>query len=226
MDSMYRLIRSRRKTLAIYITRDAEVEVRASMNMSMAYIDRFVISKKQWIEKAVSKREQVKASKEVFKLDYGHMLQFRGGQYPIVAGVVRRPCFDGDAFVLPPGLTATEIKKATIGIYTDEAKKYVSGRLEGFCARLGVSPTRVRITGAMTRWGSCSAKKNINISWRLMMASDEAIDYVIVHELAHLRELNHSPRFWALVDGVMPGHRSARAQLKELDEKQATQDWR
>ena len=90
---------------------------------------------------------------------------------------------------------------------------------------MGVAPTGIKITGAKTRWGSCSSKNSINFSWRLVMADDEIIDYVIVHELAHIKELNHSPRFWAVVEGTLPDYKSRRSRLKLLQKKLAAEDW-
>ena len=90
---------------------------------------------------------------------------------------------------------------------------------------MSVTPSAVRINGAKTRWGSCSGKKSINFSWRLIMASDDVIDYVVVHELAHLLELNHSARFWAVVEKILPDCRERRKQLRELQKRLATEDW-
>jgi len=90
---------------------------------------------------------------------------------------------------------------------------------------MGVSPAAVKINGAKTRWGSCSAKKSLNFSWRLIMADDAAIDYVVVHELAHMFEMNHSERFWAIVAGVLPDYKERRKRLKELQRRLNAENW-
>ena len=88
-----------------------------------------------------------------------------------------------------------------------------------------VSPAAVKINEAKGRWGSCSSKKSLNFSWRLMMAGESVIDYVVVHELAHLKEMNHSPRFWAEVGRVLPDYPGRRAKLKELQKLLSVEDW-
>ncbi|MDR2568929.1 MAG: M48 family metallopeptidase, partial [Oscillospiraceae bacterium] len=74
-------------------------------------------------------------------------------------------------------------------------------------------------------WGSCSAKKSLNFSWRLIMADEDVIDYVVVHELAHLIEMNHSVRFWAVVERVLPDYRERQKWLRELQRKLNVEDW-
>ena len=80
---------------------------------------------------------------------------------------------------------------------------------------MGLYPTQVRVTGAKTRFGSCSSQGHICFSWRLMQYPEEAIDYVVVHELAHLKHMNHSPAFHALVASVLPDHKQRRALLRK-----------
>jgi predicted metal-dependent hydrolase len=80
--------------------------------------------------------------------------------------------------------------------------------------QIGVRYDRIAIKGQSTRWGSCSSKRNLNFNWRLMMAPPGAVDYVIIHELCHLKELNHSPRFWALVAQHCPDYRRWERWLK------------
>lgn len=99
--------------------------------------------------------------------------------------------------------------------YRREAKR----RLERICAgeaeALGVRPRRISVRDQRTRWGSCSPNGSLSFSWRLLLAPAEVMDYVAVHELCHLRELNHSPAFWALLDQARPGWRAQAAWLKE-----------
>ena len=80
---------------------------------------------------------------------------------------------------------------------------------------LGVSYDRIRIAGQKTRWGSCSSNKTLSFNWKLMLAPPKVLDYVVVHEICHLREMNHSPRFWALVESLMPDYKQQRKWLKE-----------
>jgi len=97
--------------------------------------------------------------------------------------------------------------------------------VEHYAGLMSASPTAVKINGAKTRWGSCSAKKSLNFSWRLVMADDSVIDYVVVHELAHITEMNHSARFWAIVAGVLPDYKERQKQLKALQKRLNAEDW-
>ena len=101
--------------------------------------------------------------------------------------------------------------------YRQQAEKLIKKRVDRLCPRMGVTYGRLTIRGAKTRWGSCSQKGNINFNWKLMMAPEPVIDYVIIHELAHLREMNHSKNFWKLVAEHCPQWRKHRKWLKEHD---------
>ena len=221
----YTLVRSRRKTLVVYITKDATVEVRAPLHTSKVYIDKFLASKEQWILKHLAKCEQNIIERTAFVLTYGDKILLRGKQYPIAAREGRRAGFDGECFFMPPNLPLDAIKRTVVSIYKVVAKSVLSAKAAKFAGRMAVSPTNLRITGAKTRWGSCSGKNSINFSWRLIMAVDDVIDYVVVHELAHIREHNHSPRFWSVVEGVLPDYEDRRVKLKHLQAILSAQDW-
>jgi predicted metal-dependent hydrolase len=110
---------------------------------------------------------------------------------------------------LGKGYTAehhTEIRSALESWYRDLAKDYIVRRVEQLARQHGFEYKRITIKSQSTRWGSCSSKHNLNFNWRLIMAPPAAIDYVIIHELCHLRELNHSARFWRLVAQYCPNY--------------------
>ena len=96
-----------------------------------------------------------------------------------------------------------------------KAKEIIPRRAACFAARMGVSYGRITIREQKTRWGSCSSKGNLNFNWRLILAPEEVLDYVVVHELAHRREMNHSKAFYAVVEAVLPDYRAARRWLRE-----------
>jgi predicted metal-dependent hydrolase len=99
--------------------------------------------------------------------------------------------------------------------YRQQAEKLIKKRVDELCPRLGVTYCRLTVRGAKTRWGSCSRKGNINFNWKLMMVPEPVVDYVIIHELAHLKEMNHSKNFWKLVTEHCPQWRKHRKWLKE-----------
>jgi predicted metal-dependent hydrolase len=103
--------------------------------------------------------------------------------------------------------------------YKKHARTYLAERLEFFSRNYGFEMKRVRISSAHKRWGSCSAQGTLSFTWRLVKAPPEVIDYVVVHELCHLRELNHSRKFWALVESILPEYKISRMWLKQYGEK-------
>ena len=100
--------------------------------------------------------------------------------------------------------------------YREEARTHITAAAARESPRLGVRPGRIGIRDPRTRWGSCSARGNLSFSWRLVIAPAEVLEYVVVHELCHLRELNHSKRFYRLLDEARPGWRLHSAWLREF----------
>ncbi|MCD7745335.1 MAG: M48 family metallopeptidase [Lachnospiraceae bacterium] len=98
-----------------------------------------------------------------------------------------------------------------------DAVRIIPERVAYYATRMGVTYGRITIREQKTRWGSCSAAGNLNFNWKLMLVPPELLDYVVVHELAHRREMNHSARFWAIVEQEMPDYRERRAQLKNIN---------
>ena len=220
----YTLTRSKRKTVALYI-RAGGVEVRAPLKTPERNIDQFVASKEKWITDKLTELNDRAARRERFSLDYGDTVFYRGNEYPIAAKDGNRLGFDNERFYMPPNLTPERIKRACVQIYRMLAKCDLTEKALAFAKQMSVMPSAVKINGATTRWGSCSAKKSLNFSWRLIQASDDMIDYVVVHELAHITEMNHSDRFWAIVEGVLPDYRERKARLKELQRRLSGENW-
>jgi len=108
--------------------------------------------------------------------------------------------------VQDPGLEA---------VYRKKARKQLEDRAAYYAGLMGVTYNRITVRAAKTRWGSCSARGNLNFHWKLILMPPEVLDYVVVHELAHRREMNHSSRFWAEVERIMPDYKRRRKWLKE-----------
>lgn len=109
-----------------------------------------------------------------------------------------------------PALTPEEVRKLT-----ERAAEVLPQRVRFFGEKMGVTYGRITIRGQHTRWGSCSAKGNLNFNYLLMLCPEDVRDYVVVHELCHRKEMNHSVRFWAAVEQVCPRFRSHRKWLKD-----------
>ena len=99
--------------------------------------------------------------------------------------------------------------------YRNQAKFYITNRAIEISKNLKIPINKVSINGAKTRWGSCSIRKNLNFSWRLVLAPKQVVDYVIVHEIAHIIEMNHSDRFWGIVRKILPNYLIYKTWLKE-----------
>ncbi|MBS3938644.1 MAG: M48 family metallopeptidase [Peptococcaceae bacterium] len=188
-------------------------------------IDKFVASKEKWaIDKLAMSIERQK-QRAAFTLNYGDMAQYCGREYPVSAKPGGRLGFDDERFYMPPDLNSAQIKQACVQIYRMLAKRDLTNKVLLFSKQMGVTPTAVKITSARTRWGSCSGKKSLNFSWRLIMAEGGAVDYVVVHELAHITEMNHSERFWAIVEGMLSDYKKRQQRLKDLQKKLCLEDW-
>lgn len=220
----YTLTRSNRKTIALYV-RDGAVEVRAPLKAPKRDIDKFVASKEKWITDKLAASNERQEQRKKFTLTYEDSVVYKGSKYPLSAKPGNRVGFDDKRFYIPPDLTPEQIKHACVQIYRMLAKHDLTNKVFDFAKQMSVTPAAVKINGAKTRWGSCSGKKSLNFSWRLIMADNDVIDYVVVHELAHITEMNHSVRFWAIVERFLPDYKARQKQLKELQKKLSAEDW-
>lgn len=183
-----KIIRSNRKTLAIQINPDLSVTVRAPMYAPQSDIERILREKESWIQKHIEKiREQEEKRKK---------MQGEKGEY---GELVERDY-----------LTNEEIKKLA-----DKALQHIPKRVSYFAKHIGVTYGKITIRNQKTRWGSCSSKGNLNFNCLLMLTPPEVIDYVVVHELCHRKEMNHSGAFWAEVEKVLPDYKEQVKWLKE-----------
>lgn len=168
----YELIRSDRKTLALEITKDGRVLVRAPARLSRTRIDAFVQRHAAWIEAHLARQRQRLAA-------------------------------------APPPPTAEEVAALKA-----KARTVLPERVAHWSRVMDVTPTGVKITAAKTRYGSCSGKNSLCFSCFLMNCPEEAIDLVVVHELCHIREKNHGPRFYALLEQYLPDYTERKKLLK------------
>ena len=116
---------------------------------------------------------------------------------------------------LPEPASDSAVRAAIRAVLSERALMRIRERLDFYGPKIGKPFGRVTVREQKTRWGSCSARGNLNFNWKLIMAPPQALDYVVVHELCHLYEFNHSPRFWALVEAQMPDYRVWKKWLKD-----------
>lgn len=215
----YTLIRSKRKTISIVIDRNAAVVVKAPERVSLQYIESYVNSKKDWIEKNVNKMSLLAEQRQPKKYDGGEVFMVFGREYTMCISTIDvKIRIVGDTIYFPSKFLS-DPKEKMVKWYISIAKKYIVPRTQEIAAQLNLSPQKIKITRADRRWGSCSSKKNINFSYKLAMAGEMAIDYVIIHELCHLNHMNHSQNFWAAVESVMPDYKKYKKYLKANEHK-------
>ena len=188
-----KIIRQTRKTLSLSFDKNAELIVKVPKNISDRSINEFLEKHKKWI---LEKKNLLEKNNQKFEI--WDFFLFFWESFELKFYKKRKFFFDGKYFYT--NLEKSEdIKKELIKFYKKEAKKYISERILEICKKLKIDFNFLKITSARSRWGSCNSKKNISFSFRLILAPKNSIDYVIVHELAHLSEMNHIKAFWDLV---------------------------
>lgn len=206
------IIKSRRKTIALVIDNDGELIVRAPFYASTYDIMEFIEEKQDWItEKSIEMKKRYESRKEL-TLDEGETIPYLGRECVVHRGFVKNVYFDGESFLIPDGENA---KEKLVAWYRKEALRVFSIRVSEIAQSMGVEPCGISITGARTRWGSCSYKNKLNFSWRLLMCPEEVVDYVIVHELCHIYHKDHSRDFWRSVSKVDTRYKEHEKWLKE-----------
>ncbi len=178
-----------------------------------------------WVLAAIDKMRQRRAQSPPRTYKEGEIFFIRGAPHALKLcqePQLRRPRArqaEGALIVAASDLATLadkrNIQQAVENFYRQLAHAYLPPRVDELAALHGFQYNRLYIKNQKTRWGSCSAKRNINLNLRLMMAPAAAIDYVILHELCHLRQLNHSPAFWALLESCCPDYQHWRAWFKQ-----------
>lgn len=216
----YLLVRSNRKTIGISIEKDGEVKVTSPFGVSDSYIRQLLQKKAYWIFKKI---EDVEAKKVMVAKNFedGESFFYLGKMYRlklIENNSIRKPTIelrDLNIIIMFPHTFETSKLKAALSLwYIEKFKCVLEEKVESYSKLIGVYPKKVFIKEQKTRWGSCSSKGNINLNWRLIMAPQGVIDYVIIHELCHMREMNHSKQFWSLVENILPEYKEYRGWLK------------
>lgn len=200
-----KILRSRRKSLGLQV-KEGEVIVKAPLFASDEAIEAFVQKYRDWIDKQL---ERQKATKRDFV--FGERFWYLGQSYELKESQ-EEFVFDGRYF-----LAKEPSAQLFARFYKERAKSYIPPLVERLAKEYEESYRKVGITSAHTRWGSCSSQKSLNFSYRLMMLPPKAIEYVVIHELSHLRHMNHSKAFWELVRSRMPEYKEMERVLRDFE---------
>jgi len=204
---------------------DGHLTVRVTLAATTEHIEQIVASKRDWIERKMKQSAEAAKERSAHSLDYGDEVFLLGKPYLITVTDEPRVGFDGSSFYMPPGLSSEQIQENCVRIYKALAASYLPQRASAIASTVGVIPKSVRISSARTRWGSCSSKGVVSLSWHLILAPDILVDYVIIHELAHLVIMNHSKEFWELVASALPDYQMHRKQLQDVQRRMYSENW-
>ena len=218
----YTLLRSKRRSIGFLISDDG-LRITAPKWATLAEIDSAIRDKQRWIFTKLFERKERSARRL-----HPHMQWRDGGKLPylgadltlrILAAQSSGISFDEASreltICLPPDSTEQQLKDRVQAWLQAEAKQLFAERVPLYAEKLDVAYRSFALSSAMTQWGSCTADGKVRLNWRLIHFSLPLIDYVVAHELSHLREMNHSPRFWATVQSVFPEFQEARKALRE-----------
>ena len=222
----YVLRRGPRRSIGMLVTASG-LEVRAPRWVSQRSIDESLQDKAAWLVRQLQ-RQTLRCREAAWQRDawtHGGRLPYLGGTLELhLDATLRRAALHETSdtalcqlqLPLAADSTCEQTREQAERWLRQQARAHLSARLDHFAPMLGVEWQRLRLSSARTRWGSASADGAISLNWRLIHLAPELVDYVVVHELCHLRVLDHSPRFWATVEAVQPDYRERRAALRQV----------
>ena len=209
------IIRSDRKSFSLEVKPDGSLVVRAPKSASQAQILAIVQRKATWVQQTQARLARQYPALKPKKFIQGETFWYLGEQYPLRLTGRQRPPLDLDGSFLLSCAAQSRAKDIFIEWYREETRAITQRLIQKYAAQFHFKVNQVRITSARTRWGSCSGKNNLNFTYRLCMAPLNVVEYVVVHELAHLKHRNHSRYFWEEVASIKPDYRKDRDWLKK-----------
>ncbi len=193
---MIQLIRSKRRTISLIIKDDGSLVVRAPNKVKIEYIEKFIAEKQIWIEKHRFKMQDFLKRKKSHKFINEQGILYLGKR------------------IIPQDLNL-EDENLVKYWYKKKAQEICVTKIDYLSKQYNLKYNKLKISNAKKRWGSCSSKNNINISWRVIMAPTLVVDYVLIHELAHIKQKNHSVKFWSEVEKMMKNYKKHDKWLEE-----------
>ena len=215
----YEFKRARRRTIGLQVGPKG-LSVRAPAWVPVDEIEAFLSSKTQWVLDKL-REMQDRAKRPAVQWQHGMVWAYLGREYTVQMDPTHR--FEGVgaglvgntlSVALPHDCGPERLRDAVHAWMMTQARHCFTERLNHYAPLLGVRWTRLSLSSAATRWGTAKADGSIRLNWHLMALPLELVDYVVVHELSHLREMNHSPAFWAVVASVMPDYAERRRALQ------------
>lgn len=221
----YELRKSNKAQRLIITIRDQKMKVSVPAFVTFAYAKNYIENHKEQILKQLEKIEAKSGNASVKQYSSGEKHLYRGRYYPLNI----EDSIDASTFAVfmgsritvyvPSGLRQQERSDATRKLleewYIRQAKKLLPEQVDYYAKRFNISYEKIRVKNQKSKWGSCSSKGGINLNWHIIMAPNQVIAYVIIHELAHLKHMNHSGAFWGTVEEYFPEYKQWRKWLRD-----------
>ncbi len=208
------IIRSNRRSLSLTVAKNGDLIVRAPKRLSMDYIMAFIKDKEKWI---IRKQKEIEEGKQSnYNVANYNVLLFCGKQYRrIDVDGIKSIELTSTTAMVPSGISNAEFIAIATKWYTKLCKDIIINRVDYFSRLMGLYYDKVSFVNSKSRWGSCSRDAVIKFNFRILMLPHRVIDYIIVHELSHLIEFNHSDRFYSVVESIMPDYKEQKKVLKK-----------
>lgn len=214
-DVAYTIKRSKRKTISILVERDGSVTIRAPKEMAELELEKAVKTKEYLIYKHLAEWEQLNASKIEREYVNGQSFMYLGRNYRLrIVEDQDVPLKLRNGFFLLKKEERKNAEKHFINFYKEKGLPRIELIVKSYKGKMGVDPNQTKVMELQNRWGSCSSKKNLNFHWKCLMAPVRTLEYIVVHEMAHLVHMNHSPEFWNEIDKVFPDYQEEVLWLK------------
>jgi len=216
-----------RRSITVSVSLDGPIRVKTSLMTSKSAILSFLEKKKNWLGKHLKNFAKIRQETPTALLRHGEVFPFQGRELQLncVITLSSKPFFsvhENQLFLhIPRNQWSSDSRRQIypwidllIDFYETEGRKWISHRVKIWSEQMQLFPKQVKFRAPKTRWGSCSSQKILNFNWKLVVFSPATVDYVVIHELAHLKYLNHSKSFWDLVERHCPDYLVSEAELK------------
>jgi hypothetical protein len=211
--------RGRKKTMSLRIHDNGRITLRFPARLSIRHAINFIHSKRAWLKKklqAFCPDRRIQKREGFFK---GRLIPYLGKSFPLCLDPPHKEsaaaplAFTGEKFILQAQFKK-DAEQLFVAWYKRAASNILATAVKHFSAQMGVTPASIRISSARSRWGSCSAKDTLSFSWRIALLPQDIIEYIVVHELAHLIHKNHGRTFWDAIGNFIPDYKTKKKQLR------------
>jgi len=210
------VVRTNRRSLSLTISKKGELIVRAPKKLSMDYILNFIKEKKKWID---SKKKDICQNLHNNKkiLNYDSFLFFGKDYKKVEQEGIKKIELTEDSIIFPKCDDKIKLLNLAQNWYVGFTKDILKNRVEYFANLMQLNYSKIIIMNNKRRWGACTINTTLKFNYRICMLPHNVIDYIIIHELAHLLEFNHSPKFYKIIESVMPDYKRYKNELKKYD---------